>query len=149
MSFSATTSGRPTRASSTDRTREQPERNGPRGHLKSFRQHLAATAGRSGCRCRRRGAPRFRGTGTTRHPLPPATDPVLVVVNLDPHHTQEATVPLGVPQFGRDWQALSVDPTSRTSALTRHLLSRLRPTRSARRPHDQRPYLTGSEPEQV
>ncbi|MCL7430538.1 alpha-glucosidase C-terminal domain-containing protein, partial [Streptomyces sp. YS415] len=29
-------------------------------------------------------------------------DTVLVVVNLDPHHTQEATVSLDMPQLGRD-----------------------------------------------
>ncbi|MFI1675351.1 alpha-1,4-glucan--maltose-1-phosphate maltosyltransferase, partial [Streptomyces sp. NPDC020598] len=28
---------------------------------------------------------------------------VLVVVNLDPHHTQEATVSLDMPQLGLDW----------------------------------------------
>ncbi|MYX94503.1 DUF3416 domain-containing protein, partial [Streptomyces sp. SID486] len=31
------------------------------------------------------------------------TDTVLVVVNLDPHHTQEATVSLDMPQLGLDW----------------------------------------------
>ena len=30
---------------------------------------------------------------------------VLVVVNLDPHHTQEATVSLDMPQLGLDWDA--------------------------------------------
>ncbi|MGY0065537.1 alpha-1,4-glucan--maltose-1-phosphate maltosyltransferase [Streptomyces sp. QTS137] len=30
-------------------------------------------------------------------------DAVLVVVNLDPHHTQEATVSLDMPQLGLDW----------------------------------------------
>ncbi|MYZ17157.1 DUF3459 domain-containing protein, partial [Streptomyces sp. SID337] len=30
-------------------------------------------------------------------------DTVLVVVNLDPHHTQEATVSLDMPQLGLDW----------------------------------------------
>ncbi|MGP4053130.1 alpha-1,4-glucan--maltose-1-phosphate maltosyltransferase, partial [Streptomyces sp. 2A115] len=28
---------------------------------------------------------------------------VLVVVNLDPHHTQEATVSLDMPRLGLDW----------------------------------------------
>ncbi|CAL9603653.1 Alpha-1,4-glucan:maltose-1-phosphate maltosyltransferase 2 [Streptomyces sp. enrichment culture] len=31
------------------------------------------------------------------------SDAVLVVVNLDPHHTQEATVSLDMPQLGLDW----------------------------------------------
>ncbi|GHB94042.1 alpha-1,4-glucan--maltose-1-phosphate maltosyltransferase [Streptomyces spinoverrucosus] len=31
------------------------------------------------------------------------SDTVLVVVNLDPHHTQEATVSLDMPQLGLDW----------------------------------------------
>ncbi|MCF1649207.1 DUF3459 domain-containing protein, partial [Streptomyces indiaensis] len=30
---------------------------------------------------------------------------VLVVANLDPHHTQEATVSLDMPQLGLDWHA--------------------------------------------
>ncbi|MET8475620.1 alpha-1,4-glucan--maltose-1-phosphate maltosyltransferase, partial [Streptomyces sp. NPDC004856] len=30
---------------------------------------------------------------------------VLVVVNLDPHHTQEATVSLDMPRLGLDWHA--------------------------------------------
>ncbi|MET8563488.1 alpha-1,4-glucan--maltose-1-phosphate maltosyltransferase [Streptomyces flaveolus] len=33
------------------------------------------------------------------------TDTVIVVVNLDPHHTQEATVSLDMPQLGLDWDA--------------------------------------------
>jgi starch synthase (maltosyl-transferring) len=33
------------------------------------------------------------------------TDTVVVVVNLDPHHTQEATVSLDMPQLGLDWHA--------------------------------------------
>ncbi|MEU2718915.1 alpha-glucosidase C-terminal domain-containing protein, partial [Streptomyces sp. NPDC007205] len=33
------------------------------------------------------------------------TDTVIVVVNLDPHHTQEATVSLDMPQLGLDWNA--------------------------------------------
>ncbi len=33
------------------------------------------------------------------------TDTVVVVVNLDPHHTQEATVSLDMPQLGLDWDA--------------------------------------------
>ncbi|MFE6622358.1 alpha-1,4-glucan--maltose-1-phosphate maltosyltransferase [Streptomyces sp. NPDC057740] len=32
-------------------------------------------------------------------------DTVLVVANLDPHHTQEATVSLDMPQLGLDWDA--------------------------------------------
>ncbi|SEC07585.1 alpha-1,4-glucan:maltose-1-phosphate maltosyltransferase [Streptomyces misionensis] len=32
-------------------------------------------------------------------------DTVLVVVNLDPHHAQEATVSLDMPQLGLDWHA--------------------------------------------
>jgi starch synthase (maltosyl-transferring) len=32
-------------------------------------------------------------------------DSVLVVVNLDPHHTQEATVSLDMPQLGLEWHA--------------------------------------------
>ncbi|MFF0896712.1 maltotransferase domain-containing protein [Streptomyces sp. NPDC003278] len=32
-------------------------------------------------------------------------DTVIVVVNLDPHHTQEATVSLDMPQLGLDWNA--------------------------------------------
>ncbi|NEA98248.1 alpha-glucosidase C-terminal domain-containing protein, partial [Streptomyces sp. SID13726] len=36
-------------------------------------------------------------------------DTVLVVVNLDPHHTQEATVSLDMPQLGLEWhESLSV-----------------------------------------
>ncbi|MEZ0156812.1 alpha-glucosidase C-terminal domain-containing protein, partial [Streptomyces griseorubens] len=31
------------------------------------------------------------------------SDVVLVVVNLDPHHVQEATVSLDMPQLGLDW----------------------------------------------
>ncbi|WP_320784271.1 alpha-glucosidase C-terminal domain-containing protein, partial [Streptomyces sp. CRN 30] len=31
------------------------------------------------------------------------SDTVLVVANLDPHHTQEATVSLDMPQLGLDW----------------------------------------------
>ncbi|MGP4053203.1 alpha-1,4-glucan--maltose-1-phosphate maltosyltransferase, partial [Streptomyces sp. 2A115] len=31
------------------------------------------------------------------------SDTVLVVVNLDPHHTQEATVSLDMPRLGLDW----------------------------------------------
>ncbi|MET9683809.1 alpha-glucosidase C-terminal domain-containing protein, partial [Streptomyces coeruleorubidus] len=31
------------------------------------------------------------------------SDVVLVVANLDPHHTQEATVSLDMPQLGLDW----------------------------------------------
>ncbi|MEV5548532.1 DUF3459 domain-containing protein, partial [Streptomyces sp. NPDC052309] len=30
-------------------------------------------------------------------------DVVLVVVNLDPHHTQEATISLDMPRLGLDW----------------------------------------------
>ncbi len=30
-------------------------------------------------------------------------DTVLVVVNLDPHHTREATVSLDMPELGLDW----------------------------------------------
>ncbi|MEU7496566.1 alpha-1,4-glucan--maltose-1-phosphate maltosyltransferase [Streptomyces griseofuscus] len=33
------------------------------------------------------------------------TDTVIVVVNLDPHHAQEATVSLDMPQLGLDWDA--------------------------------------------
>ncbi|MBG0857571.1 alpha-1,4-glucan--maltose-1-phosphate maltosyltransferase [Streptomyces spinoverrucosus] len=33
------------------------------------------------------------------------SDTVLVVVNLDPHHTQEATVSLDMPQLGLDWHS--------------------------------------------
>ncbi|MFF3488835.1 alpha-1,4-glucan--maltose-1-phosphate maltosyltransferase, partial [Streptomyces sp. NPDC002701] len=33
------------------------------------------------------------------------SDTVLVVVNLDPHHTQEATVSLDMPHLGLDWHA--------------------------------------------
>ncbi|WP_330173533.1 alpha-1,4-glucan--maltose-1-phosphate maltosyltransferase [Streptomyces sp. NBC_01498] len=33
----------------------------------------------------------------------PGSDVVLVVVNLDPHHTQEATVSLDMPRLGLDW----------------------------------------------
>ncbi|WP_406445009.1 alpha-1,4-glucan--maltose-1-phosphate maltosyltransferase [Streptomyces sp. NBC_00631] len=33
-------------------------------------------------------------------------DTVVVVVNLDPHHTQEATVSLDMPQLGLDWNAV-------------------------------------------
>ncbi|MEW2573815.1 alpha-1,4-glucan--maltose-1-phosphate maltosyltransferase, partial [Streptomyces sp. NPDC047070] len=33
------------------------------------------------------------------------TDTVLVVVNLDPHHTQEATISLDMPRLGLDWHA--------------------------------------------
>ncbi|MCS0606540.1 alpha-glucosidase C-terminal domain-containing protein, partial [Streptomyces sp. LP11] len=36
------------------------------------------------------------------------TDTVLVVVNLDPHHTQEATVSLDMPQLGLDRDAALV-----------------------------------------
>ncbi|WP_369166574.1 alpha-1,4-glucan--maltose-1-phosphate maltosyltransferase [Streptomyces sp. R28] len=32
-------------------------------------------------------------------------DTVLVIANLDPHHTQEATVSLDMPQLGLDWDA--------------------------------------------
>ncbi|MFJ6084840.1 alpha-1,4-glucan--maltose-1-phosphate maltosyltransferase [Streptomyces sp. NPDC092369] len=32
-------------------------------------------------------------------------DTVVVIVNLDPHHTQEATVSLDMPQLGLDWNA--------------------------------------------
>ncbi|MEU5100655.1 alpha-glucosidase C-terminal domain-containing protein, partial [Streptomyces sp. NPDC020996] len=32
-------------------------------------------------------------------------DTVLVVANLDPHHTQEATVSLDMPRLGLDWTA--------------------------------------------
>ncbi|MCD7445745.1 alpha-glucosidase C-terminal domain-containing protein, partial [Streptomyces lincolnensis] len=36
-------------------------------------------------------------------------DTVLVVVNLDPHHAQEATVSLDMPRLGLDWhESLSV-----------------------------------------
>ncbi|MET9257464.1 DUF3459 domain-containing protein, partial [Streptomyces sp. NPDC048182] len=31
------------------------------------------------------------------------SDVVLVVANLDPHHTQEATISLDMPQLGLDW----------------------------------------------
>ncbi|WP_229877998.1 DUF3459 domain-containing protein, partial [Streptomyces bluensis] len=31
------------------------------------------------------------------------SDTVLVIANLDPHHTQEATVSLDMPQLGLDW----------------------------------------------
>ena len=41
-------------------------------------------------------------TATRRHGL---GDVVLVVVNLDPHHTQEATVSLDMPALGLDWHA--------------------------------------------
>ncbi|CAL9272297.1 Alpha-1,4-glucan:maltose-1-phosphate maltosyltransferase 2 [Streptomyces sp. SudanB5_2050] len=33
------------------------------------------------------------------------SDVVLVVANLDPHHTQEATISLDMPQLGLDWHA--------------------------------------------
>ncbi|MFI9582389.1 maltotransferase domain-containing protein [Streptomyces sp. NPDC052236] len=33
----------------------------------------------------------------------PGADTVIVVVNLDPHHTQEATVSLDMPHLGLDW----------------------------------------------
>ncbi|MFE9651392.1 alpha-1,4-glucan--maltose-1-phosphate maltosyltransferase, partial [Streptomyces sp. NPDC006365] len=32
-----------------------------------------------------------------------ASNTVLVIVNLDPHHPQEATVSLDMPQLGLDW----------------------------------------------
>ncbi|GGU99721.1 alpha-1,4-glucan:maltose-1-phosphate maltosyltransferase 1 [Streptomyces spectabilis] len=38
---------------------------------------------------------------TVRHPG--GSNTVLVVVNLDPHHTQEATVSLNMPRLGLDW----------------------------------------------
>ncbi|WP_240138014.1 alpha-1,4-glucan--maltose-1-phosphate maltosyltransferase [Streptomyces sp. MUM 178J] len=36
-------------------------------------------------------------------PGDPGSDVVLVVANLDPHHTQEATVSLDMPRLGLDW----------------------------------------------
>ncbi|WP_267244541.1 alpha-1,4-glucan--maltose-1-phosphate maltosyltransferase [Streptomyces sp. PR69] len=36
-------------------------------------------------------------------PSDPGSDVVLVVANLDPHHTQEATVSLDMPRIGLDW----------------------------------------------
>lgn len=41
-------------------------------------------------------------TATRRHGL---GDVVLAVINLDPHHTHEATVELDLPALGLDWNA--------------------------------------------
>ncbi|GLW48914.1 alpha-1,4-glucan:maltose-1-phosphate maltosyltransferase 2 [Streptomyces sp. NBRC 14336] len=60
-------------------------------------------------------------------------DTVLVVVNLDPHHTQEATVSLDMPQLGRDRdESLSVhdELTGETYAWGTHNYVRLEPGRA-------------------
>jgi starch synthase (maltosyl-transferring) len=60
-------------------------------------------------------------------------DTVLVVVNLDPHHTQEATVSLDMPQLGLDWhESLSVhdELTGRTHHWSRSNYVRLEPGRA-------------------
>ncbi|MFE5034591.1 alpha-1,4-glucan--maltose-1-phosphate maltosyltransferase [Streptomyces sp. NPDC056683] len=60
-------------------------------------------------------------------------DTVLVVVNLDPHHTQEATVSLDMPQLGLEWNAaLSVQDelTGETYSWGRTNYVRLTPGRT-------------------
>jgi len=60
-------------------------------------------------------------------------DTVLVVVNLDPHHTQEATVSLDMPQLGLDWhESLSVhdELTGETHRWSRSNYVRLEPGRA-------------------
>ncbi|MBG0815297.1 alpha-1,4-glucan--maltose-1-phosphate maltosyltransferase [Planomonospora sp. ID82291] len=51
--------------------------------------------------CLSKRLPGARDTATRRHG---AGDVVLAVVNLDPHHTHEATVSLDMPALGLDWQ---------------------------------------------
>ena len=46
--------------------------------------------------------PGAHDTASRRHGL---GDVVLAVVNLDPHHTREATVHLDMPALGLDWNA--------------------------------------------
>ncbi|RPE37531.1 alpha-1,4-glucan:maltose-1-phosphate maltosyltransferase [Streptomyces sp. Ag109_O5-1] len=61
------------------------------------------------------------------------TDTVVVVVNLDPHHTQEATVSLDMPRLGLDWNsALSVrdELTGETYSWGRTNYVRLTPGRT-------------------
>ncbi|MFK0107238.1 alpha-1,4-glucan--maltose-1-phosphate maltosyltransferase [Streptomyces sp. NPDC091217] len=61
------------------------------------------------------------------------TDTVLMVVNLDPHHTQEATVSLDMPRLGLDWNsALSVrdELTGETYSWGRTNYVRLTPGRT-------------------
>ncbi|MFJ4201424.1 alpha amylase C-terminal domain-containing protein, partial [Streptomyces sviceus] len=58
---------------------------------------------------------------------------VLVVVNLDPHHTQEATVSLDMPQLGLEWhESLSVhdELTGETYHWSRNNYVRLEPGRA-------------------
>ncbi|MFE5921861.1 alpha-1,4-glucan--maltose-1-phosphate maltosyltransferase, partial [Streptomyces sp. NPDC056468] len=60
-------------------------------------------------------------------------DTVLVVANLDPHHTQEATVSLDMPHLGLDWDAsLSVhdELTGETFRWGRNNYVRLEPGRA-------------------
>ncbi|MFC8427289.1 alpha-1,4-glucan--maltose-1-phosphate maltosyltransferase [Streptomyces sp. NPDC057253] len=60
-------------------------------------------------------------------------DTVLVVVNLDPHHTQEATVSLDMPQLGLEWhESLSVhdELTGETYRWSRTNYVRLEPGRA-------------------
>ncbi|MET7695461.1 alpha-glucosidase C-terminal domain-containing protein, partial [Streptomyces sp. NPDC005483] len=60
-------------------------------------------------------------------------DTVLVVVNLDPHHTQEATVSLDMPQLGLEWhESLSVhdELTGETYHWRRNGYVRLEPGRA-------------------
>ncbi|MGX1372335.1 starch synthase (maltosyl-transferring) [Streptomyces canus] len=60
-------------------------------------------------------------------------DTVLVVVNLDPHHTQEATVSLDMPQLGLEWhESLSVhdELTGETHRWSRDNYVRLEPGRA-------------------
>ncbi|MEW2626443.1 alpha-glucosidase C-terminal domain-containing protein, partial [Streptomyces sp. NPDC048106] len=71
------------------------------------------------------------------------TDTVIVVVNLDPHHAQEATVELDMPRLGLDWHAdLSVhdELTGETYRWGRTNFVRLTPGRTpAHVLHVQRP----------
>ncbi|GGO92866.1 alpha-1,4-glucan--maltose-1-phosphate maltosyltransferase [Wenjunlia tyrosinilytica] len=46
---------------------------------------------------------RTGGHGDDQDEAVPAYDTVLVIVNLDPHHTREATVSLDMPELGLDW----------------------------------------------
>ncbi|MGC0335608.1 alpha-1,4-glucan--maltose-1-phosphate maltosyltransferase [Streptomyces sp. SLBN-8D4] len=60
-------------------------------------------------------------------------DTVLVVVNLDPHHTQETTVSLDMPQLGLEWhESLSVhdELTGETYHWSRNNYVRLEPGRA-------------------
>ena len=108
---------RAARSTSTPRSTSSAPATGPRPHARAAPSPPSSPSLNA---IRRRATPRCTGCGTSASTTPTTTrciayskrtgpDTVLVVVNLDPHHTQEATVSLDMPQLGLDWDdSLSV-----------------------------------------